>query len=142
MTPQDFINAARSMIGVRFHHQGRHPTAGVDCAGLVVCSANKCGVTPGDYNDYQRTPISTDFIEHILKHCDVVQPGDEQPGDLWVFKFANNPQHVAIQTESNPLKMIHAYAPLRKVVEHGIDATWQARRHAVYRPKEQEKWQS
>lgn len=125
------------MLGVRFHHQGRHPEAGLDCAGLCVCSAIKCGYKPADLTTYKRVPSSSDFVKLILQNCDEVSFGEERPGDLWLFSFADDPQHIAIQTESSPMTMIHAYAPLKKVVEHGMDKVWLARRHSVYRIKEQ-----
>lgn len=138
INPNDFVAAARSMLGLRFHHQGRSEQFGVDCAGLAVCAARKCGFEAIDFTNYKRTPNSSDFLATIRKNCVLVKAGEERPGDLWIFEFANNPQHLAIQTESNPVRIIHAYAPLRKVVEHDIDATWMERRRAVFRIKEEQ----
>jgi cell wall-associated NlpC family hydrolase len=134
MIPDQFIAAARSMLGVRFHHQGRHPEHGVDCAGLAVCAAAKCGFIADDHTNYQRQPAVSDFLATLAKNCERIPRGEEQPGDLLIFEFDNNPQHLAILTQPN--RIIHAYALLRKVVEHDIDATWHAKLRAVFRIKE------
>ena len=134
MKPDEFIAAARLMLGVRFRHQGRDPVLGVDCAGLAVCAAKRCGYEAQDYTDYKRTPKASDFIAVLLRQCDRVRPGDETPGDLWVFQFENSPQHLAIQT--GPRSIIHARADLRKVVEHDLDSEWLSRRVCVFRLKE------
>ena len=136
MNPDSFIAAARSMLGVPFMHQGRNAKLGVDCAGLAVLAARECGFEVEDYTDYQRTPAVSDFIDCLLRHCEIVKPGSERAGDLWIFQFAGNPQHLAIQT--GPDSMIHAYALFpRKVIEHRIDEQWRAKRAMVFRIKEQ-----
>jgi hypothetical protein len=50
------------------------------------------------------------------------------------MRFEFEPTHLAI-FGSHPLhglSLIHGYAKVRKVVEHGFDATWRARLVAVY----------
>lgn len=136
LDPQEFIDAARSMLGTKFKHQGRHPKFGLDCAGLAVCSARKCGYPVVDFVAYDRMPLESDFLATLRRNCVEVPPGQERRGDLWLFKFNGNSQHVAIQTEENPPTMIHAAITHRAVVEHAIDETWRARRAAVFRPKE------
>ena len=138
MTTDEFIAAARSMLGVRFKHQGRSPEFGVDCAGLAACAAVKCGHEPVDRNDYARWPSFSDLLEQVKKNCDQVPPGSERPGDLMLFETAGRLQHLGILTETNPPSMIHAYAPQRKVVEHRMDAEWLAKRRFIFRIRQQE----
>ncbi|MCE3608080.1 NlpC/P60 family protein [Massilia sp. P8910] len=131
------VAAARTMLGVRFMHQGRHPELGLDCAGLAVCSARACGYEVIDNPEYKRAPDSSFFLEFLRANCDQVQPGDERPGDFFIFATPNRgPQHLAIMTESEPPAMIHAHGPQGKVVEHNIDAAWLRQRRHIFRIKE------
>ncbi len=43
MKREDFVRVARSYIGTPFHHQGRLPGVGLDCAGVIVCALAECG---------------------------------------------------------------------------------------------------
>jgi cell wall-associated NlpC family hydrolase len=131
MTPDEFIASARTMLGVRFHHQGRNAEHGLDCAGLAVCAAANCGFQAIDYTTYHRQPETSDFLLTLAKNCDRIQRGNQQPGDLLIFEFDNNPQHLAIMT--GPNSIIHAYSLVRRVVEHDLDDTWKAKLRAVFR---------
>jgi len=137
MNADEFIAAARSMLGVKFKHQGRHETAGVDCAGLAVCASKKCGFNPVDKTNYTRSPGYSDLVPILLQSGKLVPFGEEKRGDIWVFKIRGEPQHIAIQTEdesdNNRARMIHSYAVMRMVVEHDIDDFWRSSRHAVVR---------
>ncbi len=127
MKRTEFVEKVRSYIGTPFHHQGRLPGVGLDCAGLVVAAARELGGEVKDANVYRRTPDHTIFLAHIRESCDDIGFDDLLPGDLVVFNFQGNPQHIGVITGINPLMLTHAYAQLRKVVEHGLDASWKAR---------------
>lgn len=136
MIADDFIAAARGMLGVPFKHQGRSPRFGLDCAGLAVCAARQCGLNVEDFTAYQRLPNTSDFLATLHKNCDRLLAGEERPGDLLIFEFSNNPQHLAILTA--PGRIIHAYGAgaIAKVVEHDMDATWRAKQRAAFRLRE------
>tara|TARA_Y100001972_G_scaffold118447_1_gene158558 strand:+ start:903 stop:1250 length:348 start_codon:yes stop_codon:yes gene_type:complete len=60
-----------------------------------------------------------------------------QPGDVIVIRFDIQPHHIAFIGDDliYGLSMIHCYASpgINKVVEHGLDDSWQRRICAVYR---------
>jgi len=52
----EFVEAARSYLGVPFRHLGRNRN-GLDCVGLVLCAAHDVGLLGGiDYTTYDRIP--------------------------------------------------------------------------------------
>ncbi len=133
MKRDDFVRSARSYIDTPFRHQGRLPGVGLDCAGVAVCAARECGEEVEDFLAYSRLPNASQFLETIGKSCDRVLKKDLLPGDLIVFEFDANPQHLAIVSGSRPLMIVHAYTPARKVVEHRADAQWMSKARAFFR---------
>lgn len=126
VTRQDIVDEARTYLGVRWHHQGRN-RAGVDCLGLVILVAHQLGLSEFDSSDYGRIPDGQRLRAGLTEHMDVTRA--PQPGDVLLMRFEQHPQHVAIVTERG---IIHAYAQVRKVVEHRLDAVWQGRVVAAY----------
>ncbi len=129
MTPADFVAAARSYVGVPFRHQGR-TRHGVDCIGLVVCAARDIGLTLADRTDYPRDPNGLLPLEMARQFAPVESP---QAGDILLMRFRGEPQHVAILGGA---ALIHSYASIGRVVEHGLDAKWRRRIVAAYRLRE------
>jgi cell wall-associated NlpC family hydrolase len=136
MKREEFIATARGYTGTPFHHQGRLPGVGLDCAGLVFCALEARGYQVSDVQGYANVPSNGLFASVVLKHCDTINQSDVLPGDLMIFAFESEPQHIAIVTELNPVTILHSYAQVRKVVENHLDATWQARLRGCYRLKE------
>jgi cell wall-associated NlpC family hydrolase len=133
MNRNEFIDTAREFLGTPFHHQGRLPGVGLDCAGLVVCAARANGYEVADVQGYASTPSQGLFMKALLEHCNPIAQADVLPGDLMMFAFKSEPQHIAIVSGINPVMMLHAYAAVRGVVEHHLDTTWQNRLCACYR---------
>jgi len=133
MTGAEFASAARTMLGTPFHHQGRVPGIGLDCAGLAVCAAAQCGHTISDRSGYGRIPAHNLFAQCIAEQCDPIALPDVRPGDLLSFAFRLEPQHVAIVTAIDPVMLIHALKDAKRVVENSLDATWQGRLRGVWR---------
>lgn len=131
MTRAEFISAARRYIGTPFQHQARLPGVGLDCAGVVVCALQECGYAVNDRQGYGRIPSQGIFTHAIVEHCDTIQQSDVLPGDLMMFAFRDEPQHIAVVAENNML--IHAYQDVGRVVENSLDATWQSRLCGCYR---------
>lgn len=123
----DLVAAARAWVGVPFRHQGR-TRAGVDCAGLFVAVARELGIdVPFDRTDYPWEP--DEALHRTLEgHFERVQA--RRPGDILLLHFGGAPRHMALWTGGS---IIHAYAPLDKVVEHRIDRRWERRIVAAYR---------
>jgi cell wall-associated NlpC family hydrolase len=127
------VEAARGMIGTPFKHQGRLPGVGVDCAGLVICALADAGVSIRDVKGYGRLPAHGVFMGVVDDHSDRIEQADIQVGDLMVFAFRAEPQHIAVVSCVDPVRIIHAYSAIGRVVEHGMDETWQTRLRGCYR---------
>lgn len=127
-TREQIVSAARSYLGVRYHHQGRN-RAGLDCVGLLVCVARDLGFrTDGDRTGYSRQPYSA--IRAALDESATPIPVDSyQPGDFLLMRFDSLPQHVAIVTDKG---IIHSYLTARRVVEQSLSDDWKARIVAAY----------
>lgn len=130
------VAQARRYLGVRFAHQGRSKETGVDCLGLLLCAAEDSGLSVRQYDrrDYRAFPDTEMLrvqLDHALDRVDTIQTGD-----VILFNIEGRPQHLALVSDypaENVHGVIHAYAPMRKVVEHRLDAMWQQRIEQVYR---------
>ena len=129
------VEAARGMIGTPFKHQGRLPGVGVDCAGMVICALADVGVSIREVKGYGRLPAHGVFMGVVEESFDRIEQADIQAGDLMVFAFRSEPQHIAIVSCVDPVLIIHAYSEIGRVVEHGMDETWQKRLRGCYRVK-------
>lgn len=131
----DLIPPARAMLRTPFHHQGRVPGEGLDCAGLIVCACRAVGLDPPDMTGYSRSPsgrLLQEAMESWLLPADAPAPGRVV---LIRFERELDPAHVALVADhpGGGLSLIHAYLPARRVVEHALDATWAARIVKTYR---------
>jgi cell wall-associated NlpC family hydrolase len=120
--------AARALVGVPFRPQGRNADVGVDCIGLVVLTAEAVGLTLPDVRDYHLSDHPARLWAGL--RAAGFQPVTEpQPGDLVLLRIASAARHLAI---ASPIGLIHAHAQLRRVVEHGWDASWRDRLAAAF----------
>ena len=122
VTRADVIRTARSYVGVRWHHQGRS-RAGIDCIGLIIAVAHDLGLSDYDITGYGRVPDGKALRAAMCEQMDLLTV-PPQPGDVLLLRFDRNPLHTAIVTDSG---MVHAFANMRRVVEHRIDALWNSR---------------
>lgn len=143
------VAEARSWIGTPFHHQGRlkrhaQCKGGVDCLGLLVgvVQALQLPTHLSDRNHraydiphYGHRPDGSVLHQALLQHLDAVPLAEMQAGDVLLCRFDHNPQHLGIvgDYENQQHSLIHAYAPVRKVVEHYLDALWRKRVVGVFR---------
>lgn len=133
----DIVSKAREYVGTRWLHQGRVKGVGVDCIGLVVCVARELGLCDYDTTNYSRIPDGKVLRAGLDANMVLVRKSAMQPGDVLLIRFEEEPQHVAIVSDmGGRLGIIHAYAQVRKVTEHGLDELWLARTVGVYRFKE------
>jgi len=123
----EIVAAARSYMGVRWHHQGR-TRAGIDCIGLVIAVARDLGLSTYDITGYSRTPDGVALRRVMAEQ--LVRVDHMRPGAVLLFSFFGSPLHAAIVTE--PGNMVHAFANARRVVEHRIDAVWRQRLFSVF----------
>lgn len=142
------VACARGWIGTRFHHQGRQKATashkgGVDCLGLLVGVARELGLKDRradamlsgyDARDYGHIPDGIALQNRLAQLLCPIDKTAIREGDIGLFRFDGNPQHVGIIGEGRAgLTLIHAYAPARKVVETTLDESWKARLVAVFR---------
>lgn len=128
MSAAEVIRHARECLGTPFHHQGRQSGVGVDCAGLIIHAFSEAGYRVTDDNRYSRSPQPGRMREVMERVC--VPAEGWQPADILYFRIVNDPQHLALWTGNS---IVHAYLTAGKVVEQGLDATWQRRLVARYR---------
>ena len=124
------IAAARGCIGTPFHHQGRTPGVGLDCVGLIVVALGAAGFAVNDRRDYPPRPDGKSLVRALEEHGAVAVDGFS-PGDVLLFRYDHQPQHVALATGADT--MVHAFAPAGRVVETTIGDYWLRRLLGVYR---------
>lgn len=132
------VHEARRFIGMRFRHQGRALEPGVgglDCLGLLMAVAHNLRLqgkngeplTMFDTADYSKSPDGNFLLGQLTDNLFPVS--GMRAGDIALFRFDGNPQHLGILTPyaHGGVGMVHAYAPSRKVVEHRMDKVWRSR---------------
>ncbi|HOW94117.1 MAG TPA: NlpC/P60 family protein [Mycolicibacterium fallax] len=119
-TAQQFVDLARSWVGVPFQHQGR-TRRGTDCVGLVIVVARELGLIPKDFErrDYGRLPTRGELEAKLQQH---LAPADRPiPGSIVAIRWNASIAHVAVCTGGT---LIHAYEKVGRVVEHGFRGRW------------------
>lgn len=136
-TAADIVAAARSFVRTRFVHQGRLPGEGLDCLGVAVCAAARCGVALRDERTYGRAPRPAHLLAELDAQLDRVEASDAAPGDVAVFWVENKerPRHVGVlfRMDDGGLGVVHALAMEGEVREHRLAGYWAARLTRVYR---------
>lgn len=128
--------AAKRYIGVPFRHQGRNPSVGIDCVGLLVLSARDCGygsLSDYDGTSYDRNPARGELERRIGR---ALTPYPELlPGCVVCMDFFGKVRHVGIisQLDDGRLGLIHSYNKPPRVVENGINERWMDFIKSVYR---------
>lgn len=134
VTGAQVVAVARSMLGVRWVHQGRS-RQGIDCIGLPVLVRRELGLATLDVADYARMATSEAMIAYCRLHMQELSIEQLAPGDLLILRFDPN-RHMALVGDYplGGLSLIHAYsmAP-RRVVEHRFDDVWRSRLLGAFR---------
>ena len=110
--------------------------AGLDCIGLLVLSGQAAGKKIHDVTNYAQYPRSEELLSALRDQFDLVDPGDEQPGDVVALQIRQRVQHVGILTENG---LLHTCAltlngkKKGKVVEVALDDRWSTRIHSTWR---------
>jgi cell wall-associated NlpC family hydrolase len=129
---KEIVDTARQCLGTKFHHQGRLPGVGLDCAGLPIHVAKTLHLPHVDSTGYGMNP--TGELESLVSGVALpISPWEV--GDILMFWYGepNKITHLAIAT---PIGIIHTYRTVRKVVEHRIDEFWEKRFVKAFRFKE------
>jgi cell wall-associated NlpC family hydrolase len=129
---RDVIDAARSLIGAPFRHQGR-TSEGIDCVGLIIATAKRVGIGLNwPEMPYQRFPAE-DYVRAVLERYLDPMRGSPVPGDVALIRWRRSANHLAIIADGDqPYSLIHAYYVTGRVVEHRADRYWHDRVVSLY----------
>ncbi|RBP03796.1 hypothetical protein DFR50_14244 [Roseiarcus fermentans] len=116
------VEAARAWLGTPYHHLGDIRGVGVDCAMLLV----RVYVDLGLIEPFDPRPYSPDWMLHngeeryltlLLARSREIPRASVGPGDFILFRFGRCFSHGGIVTKTDPLTMVHAFMPARRVIE-------------------------
>lgn len=128
ITSADVEEMACRFIGAPYMHKGRSRW-GLDCIGLVVVVSRELGLCPGYTDPDYGSPPDPRLLQELLRGY--LAPGSkEQPGDVLLFRFVREPQHVAIRTSYG---LVHSYERVGRVVHTRFDRAWRSRCIAAFR---------
>lgn len=129
------LDIARSLLGVPWRHQGRNPTIGIDCAGLL-----EIAFEVGDENftaGYGRQPHSDLIAKRMEANLGPAVDDEPRVGDAVTLGFGVKGvvRHVGIIGDyaHGGLSIIHTDSIVGRVVEHPFDEKWRCRVRGVYR---------
>ena len=124
---QNIIDAARSLVDVKYRHGGRSRFS-VDCAGMLVVVAEEVGYSHIDVPSYSKFPEGEQLLKILESNLDRTAGPPFTPGRVvafWIDEGTCHPQHLGLVSEKQTL--IHAYAVMKKVVEVPLDQYWRHR---------------
>jgi hypothetical protein len=110
VTTTELIKAARSLLGVKFRHQGRDPETGLDCLGLVEYSVYLKGLITAEQftKAYQAEPFNNMLEKGLKARLDEVPLREVRDADIYLLRFRQEPQHVGFAaTRNNERTIIH-----------------------------------
>lgn len=140
------VRQARTWIGTRYHHQGRLKrseacSGGVDCIGLVVGVVDELkirdhnGILLSKYDSICYSIEPKDLVISIASHLTEVSITEMSIGDILLFKFWKEPQHVGILSDYSDevFGIIHCNSSSGSVVEQPLSPAWMRMVTHVYR---------
>lgn len=122
--------AARALVGAPWRHCGRTPQ-GVDCIGLLIMAAEAAGgprIAPEPYSREDQTGRLTAGLQQYCEQIDRAAPARAVEIGEFAFPQEAFGRHVGIVLTGAEVTILHAYLPLRKVIETALDADILARR--------------
>ncbi len=132
MNGQDVVNEARTLLDTPFHHQARLAGIGADCIGIILLVGQNLGLTDFNVTGYGKIPSAAQMQAGLKEQCDRVAISDMQDGDILLFTFDKEPQHLGFKTD---IGILHSYQKVGKCVEHSFDSVWKKRLVSVHRFK-------
>lgn len=115
--------AARALVGVRFRPQGRDPTYGLDCVGLVLSAFGEAGQPLSAPRDYPPRGGSADAVAALMANAGLAAIDEEEAraGDVLLVAAGAGALHLVVRTACG---IVHADAGLRRVVERPGTLAW------------------
>lgn len=108
----DVVRVARSLVGVRFKHQGSNPETGLDCRGVIEHIGLVLWGREIPLRDYQRAPSGAEFLAKMRAELEEVPVEEALEGDavLMHFPHCDEPQHGGVLAQGPYERMlIHAW---------------------------------
>lgn len=134
------VTEAKSWRQTPWIHQAGAKGAGTDCLGLIAgvgCNVGLPGAAKWRSDERTRNYARQPDIRLLLKLCDEyldpIAIVDVALGDILLMRFANAPQHFAIVSGLDPMRIVHAYTTVGRVVETGLGGGWDKRIVRAYR---------
>lgn len=114
------VARARMLIGTRFRPQGRDPSTGLDCVGVILRAFE---IEPSEVRrNYRiRGQHLREIHSEASRRLARISVEQRQPGDLLCFELADDQLHLGVECGTS---FIHADAGLRRVVETPGPARW------------------
>jgi len=123
--------AAGDLVGTPFRLQGRDPSTGLDCIGLVLASLAAAEITlalPADYRP-QRRGFALPY-EALAAAGLIAIRAPRRAGDVLLLETGPAQVHAAVAVDR--YRIVHAHAGLRRVVESPLPDHWRVL--ACWRP--------
>lgn len=136
----DIVQAAESMIGTPFVHQGRVPGKGLDCVGLLVAVARQLGLKAEDRADYPPETSRAMLTAALAASCARLSGFREaRPGDILVFRRGRERWHTGILAALDPPAFVHAWSKPTggSVRRDHLDRVWRRSIREVWRYREE-----
>ncbi len=94
----EIVRIAVSYLGTPFHHMGRQPGVGLDCAGVLVCVAREAHLVSQTFDvpAYTPTPDGRSMREWCDKYMRRVQQSEMKAGDAILLITDKDPQHLGL----------------------------------------------
>jgi cell wall-associated NlpC family hydrolase len=117
------VAEARAWCGTPYHHLGDVKGAGVDCAMLIVRVYCDLGLVP----PFDPRPYPPDWHLHrseerylgfVFERARRV--AEPREGDVMVMRYGRAFAHGGIVTRLDPLTIVHAFQPYRRVLEEAV----------------------
>ena len=124
------------LLRVPFKENGRSPSEGFDCAGLVIWLLNQRGLAINEPSVFLSPEAKTQALLHALaRHCDPVDY--PEPGAVVAFRDFDDPRfttHVGLILTSGK-DFIHISCRSVRVCIESINPLWIRRVTGYYRPR-------
>lgn len=118
VTRDMFVAELRTWLGTPFKMQGRLKGVGVDCAGLLICTAQALGLTEFDMTEYKR-PRFNMLREGCDANMDRITLPEADAADVLLFRWGSHTTHLMVMTSKT--SVVHALATVGRVVEGKLD---------------------
>lgn len=130
----EIAEAALSLVGTPYRHQGRLPSVGLDCAGVVLAALASAGIAASEPGPYRVDPDPAVLAVSLATSCAAVPDGDIRPGDVLAFSLREGapPKHLAVYVGDG--RMVHVFGRCARVQLAAL-APWHGQLVSAWRPK-------